>query len=56
MLGEVAVADWQVVNAHLGRARSLVALGRIEAARGALAEADEMAPGIAEEMGKELWG
>ena len=55
LLGETPGPDWQLVEAHLGRARALAALGRTEEARRALAEAEELAPGISEEVAKEVF-
>jgi hypothetical protein len=52
LLTEIAKTDWQRLEAHLGRARALTALGRADDARAALEHAEEIMPGITEAVGK----
>jgi predicted Zn-dependent protease len=54
MLDGIAAADWQMAETHLGRARALAALGKTEEARQALADAEDLAPGITEAVAQDL--
>ena len=54
MLDGIAAADWQVAETHLGRARALAALGKTAEARQALADAEDLAPGITETVAADL--
>jgi tetratricopeptide (TPR) repeat protein len=52
VLGRPGRPDWQYVDAHLGAARVLAALGRPDEARASLARADQISPGVTEAKGR----